>query len=138
MVGYLDGGTYEWAKAALPLEHVQLLSVEELETKIKKGAAFTLVDVRAQKEYQTEHISGALNIPVPDLRTRYKEINPRTPVAVICNTGHRSSLGASLLKQCGFKDVYNVAGGMTAYSAAGYAGECPVCINPHGPQTIRR
>ena len=138
VVGYLDGGMYEWAKAALPLEHVRLLSVEELDTKVKKGEAFTLVDVRAQKEYQTAHIKGALNIPVPDLRTRYREINPRTPVAVICNTGHRSSLGTSILKQHGFKDVYNVAGGMTAYSAAGYAGECPVCINPHGPQNIRK
>jgi rhodanese-related sulfurtransferase len=117
---------------------VQLLSVEELHAKIKKGDVFTLVDVRAQKEYQTMNIKGALNIPLPDLRTRYKEINQRKPVAVICNTGHRSSLGTSILKQRGFKDVYNIAGGMTAYSAAGYAGECPVCINPHGPQNTRR
>ncbi len=138
VVGYLDGGIYEWAKVAFPLEHVQLLSVEELNETIKKGAVFTLVDVRAQREYQAEHIKGALNIPVPGLRNRYKEINPRKPVAVICNTGHRSSLGTSLLKQRGFKDVYNVAGGMTAYSAAGYAGECPVCINPHGPQNLHK
>jgi glyoxylase-like metal-dependent hydrolase (beta-lactamase superfamily II)/rhodanese-related sulfurtransferase len=138
VVGYLDGGMYEWAKAALPLDHVQLLSAKELYTKIKQGDAFTLVDVRAQREYQATHIKGALNIPVPDLRTRYRDINPRKPAAVICNTGHRSSLGTSILMQRGFKDVYNVAGGMTAYSAAGYAGECPVCINPHGPQTIRK
>ena len=137
-IGYLEGGMYEWAKAALPLEHVQLLSVDELHAKIKKGEAFTLVDVRTQNEYQTMSIKGSLNIPLPDLRTRYKEINPRKPVAVICNTGHRSSLGTSMLKQRRFKDVYNVAGGMTAYSVAGYAAECPVCINPHGPQIISK
>ena len=136
VTGYLEGGIYEWAKAALPLEHVQLLSVEELYAKIKRGEFFTLVDVRAQKEYQTMNIKGSMNIPLPDLRTRYIEISLHKPVAVICNTGHRSSLGTSILKQHGFKDVYNVAGGMTAYSAAGYAGECPVCINPHGPQNI--
>jgi rhodanese-related sulfurtransferase len=79
-----------------------------------------------------------LNIPVPELRTRYKELNPRAPVAVICNTGQRSSLGASILKQHGFQEVYNAAGGMTAFSAAGYAGECPVCIGPHGPQVIAK
>ena len=136
VVGYLEGGMYEWAKAALPLAHVPLLSAAELYKKIQKGAALTLVDVRAQREFESSHIMGALNIPVPELRTRYKELNPRLPVAVICNTGQRSSLGASILKQRGFQEVYNAAGGMTAFSAAGYAGECPVCIGPHGPQAI--
>ena len=138
VVGYLDGGMFEWAKAALPLAHVPLLSAAELYKKIQKGVAFTLVDVRAQREFESSHIKGAFNIPVPELRTRYKELNPRAPVAVICSTGQRSSLGASLLKQRGFQEVYNAAGGMTAYSAAGYAEECPMCINPHGPQIIRK
>jgi rhodanese-related sulfurtransferase len=129
---------YEWAKAALPLSRVPLLSAPELYTKMKQGDAFTLVDVRAQREFAASHIRGSLNIPVPELRTRYKEINPAAPVAVICNTGQRSSLGASLLKQRGFQDVSNIAGGMTAYSVAGYAGECPVCIGPHGPQATAR
>jgi hydroxyacylglutathione hydrolase len=39
---------------------------------------------------------------------------------LICSTGHRSSLGASILKMNGFQYVYNVAGGMTGYEAAGY------------------
>ena len=138
IAGYLDGGMYEWAKAALPLAHVPLLSAAELYKKIQKGAALTLVDVRAQREFESSHIRGALNIPVPELRTRYRELNPRAPVAVICNTGQRSSLGASILKQHGFQEVYNAAGGMTAFSAAGYAGECPVCIGPHGPQLIAK
>jgi rhodanese-related sulfurtransferase len=53
---------------------------------------------------------------------------------VICNTGHRSSLGASILKQKGFKEVYNLAGGMTGYNAAGYGAECPMCVAPHVPE----
>jgi rhodanese-related sulfurtransferase len=52
---------------------------------------------------------------------------------VICNTGHRSSLAASILERNDFADVSNVAGGMSAYSAAGYAPQCPVCVGPHGP-----
>jgi hypothetical protein len=38
----------------------------------------------------------------------------------------------SILRQKGFKNLYNVAGGMTGYSAAGYAKRCAVCQNPHG------
>ena len=132
-IGYLDGGMYEWAKAGLPMEHIPQLSAEDLKRRITSGPAVTLVDVRAKREYMTGHIEGAINIPAPDLRTRYKELDQKIPIVVICNTGHRSSLGASLLKQHGFKDVSNMAGGVTGYNTAGYGPECPVCIAPHLP-----
>ena len=132
-IGYLDGGMYEWAKAGLPTEHVCQFSSEELNKRISKGQPITIVDVRAKREYQTGHIDGTVNIPAPDLRKRYQELDPKTPIVVICNTGHRSSLGASLLKQHGLEDVSNLAGGMTGYNAAGLKAECPVCVGPHGP-----
>jgi len=135
-IGYLDGGMFAWAKAALPLEHVPQLSTEELHNRIKKGDTITIVDARAAREYGSTHIEGAVNIPAPDLRKRYKELDPKVPIVVICSTGHRSSLGTSLLKQHGFKELFNAAGGMTAYNAAGYASECPMCVIPHGPDFL--
>lgn len=133
-IGYLDGGMYEWAKAGLPLEHIPQLSAEDLKRRITSGPAVTLVDVRAKREYMTGHIEGTINIPAPDLRTRYMELDQKIPIVLICNTGHRSSLGASLLKQYGFKDVSNVAGGVTGYNTAGYGPECPMCVAPQGPR----
>jgi len=134
---YLDGGMYEWAKAGLPAEHVPQFSAEELSKRIMAGSKIGLVDVRAKREYQTGHIEGSINIPAPDLRERHKVLDTRVPIVTICNTGHRSSLAASLLKQRGFKDVSNLAGGMTGYNAGGYGPECPTCVAPHGPiQTI--
>ena len=132
-IGYLDGGMYEWAKAGLATEHVCQLSAEELHKRMKGAQPVTLLDVRAKREFQTGHIDGAINIPAPDLRKRHKELDPKVPIAVICNTGHRSSLGTSLLKQHGFEDVSNVAGGMTGYNASNLGAECPVCVAPHGP-----
>ncbi len=55
---------------------------------------------------------------------------------LVCSTGHRSSLAASLLAQRGFSRLMNAAGGMTGYSAAGFSAECPVCVVPHGPRFI--
>jgi len=135
--GFLDGGMYEWSKAGLPAEHVPLLSSEEVHQRMRGGSALTLVDVRAKREYMTGHIEGTINIPFPDLRKRYQELDPKIPIVVICNTGHRSSLGASLLKQHGFKDVSNMAGGMTGYNMAGFGSECAMCVAPHGPSVIR-
>jgi glyoxylase-like metal-dependent hydrolase (beta-lactamase superfamily II)/rhodanese-related sulfurtransferase len=132
-IGFLEGGMYEWAKAGLSTKHVPQVSSEELHQRMTRGPAITLVDVRAKREYMTGHIDSTTNIPAPDLRKRHKELDPKVPTVVICNTGHRSSLGASLLKQYGFKDVSNLAGGMTGYNAVGYGPECSVCVIPHGP-----
>jgi hydroxyacylglutathione hydrolase len=133
-VGCLEGGMFAWATAGLPMEHICQLSIEELRGLTTEGDGMTLVDVRAPREFESNHISGAVNIPVADLRSRYKELSKDKPLALICSTGHRSSLGASILKQRGFKEIYNVAGGMTGYSAAGYSSECPVCVAPHVPR----
>lgn len=67
------------------------------------------------------HIQGAINIPVPELRTRYNELDKSSPVLVMCSTGHRSSLGTSILQQHGYDNLYNVAGGIHGYSSAGYS-----------------
>jgi glyoxylase-like metal-dependent hydrolase (beta-lactamase superfamily II)/rhodanese-related sulfurtransferase len=133
-IGYLEGGMYEWAKAGFPTDHIPQLSAEDLYKRMTGGSKIGLVDVRARREYMTGHIEGAINIPAPDLRERYQVLDMRVPIVVMCNTGHRSSLGASILKQKGLKEIYNLAGGMTGYNAAGYGAECPMCVAPHGPE----
>ncbi len=134
--GYLNGGLFTWATEGLSTEHISQLSVDELQRLITGRENMVLLDVRTQTEYERFHIEGAYNIPVPDLRTRYKELDTKTMIAVICSTGRRSSLGASILKQHNFNNIYNVAGGMTGYNAAGYGPQCPICTIPHGPRSI--
>jgi hydroxyacylglutathione hydrolase len=136
IVGYLDGGMIAWAVAGLRTSHIELISAEELHDMVTGEANFVLLDVRAPLEYEDNHIKGAINIQVSELRTRHHELNKDKKTILICSSGNRSSLGASILKQLGFKDVYNVAGGMSGYSAAGYTRECRVCVNPHGSRSF--
>ncbi|MBN1465255.1 MBL fold metallo-hydrolase [candidate division KSB1 bacterium] len=132
IVGYLDGGMSAWAVAGFRTSGLKLISAEDLHDMITGGTDFVLLDVRAPLEYAENHINGAINIPVADLRTRHDELNRDKTTVLICSSGNRSSLGASILEQHGFVDIYNVAGGMTGYSAAGYTRECRACVNPHG------
>lgn len=134
VVGYLEGGMFEWAKAGFATDHVPLLSAPELNQRISNGNGLVLVDVRSAGEFEAFHVDGALHIPAPELRTRYTELDPKRDIALVCSTGHRSSLAASILKQHGFARVWNVAGGMTGFNAAGFAPECPLCVVPHGPR----
>jgi rhodanese-related sulfurtransferase len=114
---------------------VEPLSVHELhETSLSDSRV--LVDVRSRSEYDAFHIEGSINIPTPELRTRYAELDPGIETVLICNTGRRSSLGASILLRQGFTKVHNVPGGTTGYSAAGFGPECPMCVVPHGPRFL--
>ncbi len=138
VVGYLEGGMVAWVKAGLRTAHIGLVSAEELFERLSKESGVALIDVRSASEYDSHHIKGSIHIPAPELRSRYGELQPELPTYVVCSTGNRSSLGASILKQRGFQRVYNVAGGMTGYSAAGHAPQCPLCYAPHGPRSFSK
>jgi len=120
-VGFLNGGTPAWATSGLPLKHIPQLCSQELGDMVRHHGEAVFVDVRAQSEYQTGHIQGAINIPVADLRTRYAELDRATETVVICSSGSRSSLAASMLARKGFTNVKNAAGGVTGYLAAGFS-----------------
>ena len=79
-----------------------------------------LVDTRSAQEFEALHMPDAINIPAPDMRKRHAELPKDKPVTLICSTGMRSSLAGSILQRNGFKNVTNVAGGMTGYAAAGF------------------
>ena len=134
IVACLDGGIAGWAVEGRGTARINLISARELHDRVIGAADTVLLDVRSPSEYADEHIGGAINIPAPDLRQRARELDRDKPVYIICSTGNRSSLAASILAQNGFRSIANVAGGMTGYSAAGYARHCAVCINPHGPR----
>ncbi len=132
VVGYLDGGMAGWVTKGYKTSYVTQISAEDLHEMVTGSEKFVLLDVRASNEFDDSHIERAINIPVADLRERHTEFNQEDAIIVICSSGNRSSLGASILRQHGFNNLYNVAGGMTGYSAAGYTKRCTVCQNPHG------
>lgn len=136
--GYLEGGVYAWVMAGLETGSVCQVSPKTLYEMTQGDEAINIVDVRASTEFAAYHIEGAVNIPVQDLRKPHPELDPSLPTVTLCGSGHRSSLGSSLLKQKGFPNVINLAGGITGYTAAGFAPQCPVCKLPHGPKFLGR
>jgi phage shock protein E len=78
---------------------------EELQSKLAKGAI--LLDVRIEKEYAAGHIKGAVNISLGTIRERYTELDPQKVYITYCSHGLRSVKAVNLLKERGFKRVYN-------------------------------
>jgi len=120
ITGYLVGGIEGWYKQSLPLEHLGLLSVHELAKRLNQENSLFLLDVREEDKWGQGHIAGSINIFSGYLQNRIEDLPKDQPIVVICNVGNRASLGASILRQEGFKEVYNLLGGMIAWKNAGY------------------
>ena len=84
-----------------------------------------LVDCREPYEWQAGRIENAVHIPLNAVMAGATDgLDPAKPVAVICRSGNRSELAATMLQARGF-DAYNVEGGMEAWAAAGLPFSAP-------------
>lgn len=76
--------------------------------------------MRTQEEYDEGHIKGSTLIPVQELDKRLSEIPRDTKMLVYCRAGHRSAQASEILVNNGFKEVYNMKGGIEEWIKAGY------------------
>lgn len=75
-----------------------------------------VVDVRSPAEVEQTPLAGVVgprHIPLDELRDRLGELDPAAPTVVVCCVGLRAHVGARILRQHGFQDVANLAGGAT-------------------------
>jgi molybdopterin/thiamine biosynthesis adenylyltransferase/rhodanese-related sulfurtransferase len=97
-------------------ETVPAISVNELKRKMDAREAFELVDVREPFEYEIARIDGAQLIPLGEIVKRADELQREHQIVVHCHSGTRSAQAVRLLQQRGFSDVYNLEGGIDAWS----------------------
>jgi adenylyltransferase/sulfurtransferase len=95
---------------------VPSVSVQDLKQKMDARELLTLVDVREPWEYEIAQIAGARLIPLGELEERLTDLPHEGIIVVQCHSGVRSEQGARLLKQAGFENVYNLEGGIEAWS----------------------
>jgi len=91
------------------------LSVKDLKQRIDAGEDVFILDVREPYEYQIAQIGGKL-IPQNDVPQRLAEIPRDREIVVQCRSGARSQKIAEFLKQSGYQQVVNLAGGILAWS----------------------
>lgn len=79
-----------------------------------------VVDVREDAEVRSGKIKGARHIPLGQLKGRLAELDgfKEKPVLVYCRSGSRSAHACNMMTKAGFRDVSNLAGGITAWESA--------------------
>lgn len=100
---------------------VQKLSVADYEKKLNETSNEIIVDVRTPEEYQSGHLVNAtlINYYDSDFKEQISKLDKSKPVYVYCKAGVRSASAAKILKESGFKEVYDLQGGFDAWSGAG-------------------
>ena len=92
------------------------IAPEELKAKLDRGERFVLLDVRRQDEIDTAKLPNTKEIEVTQLSGRIGELDKNAETIVYCHSGKRSAFATQLLREAGFTNVKNLAGGIEAYS----------------------
>ena len=84
-----------------------------------EAAYSQFIDVRTPEEYRAGHAERTRNIPLDTLMQNLDKLEKNEPVYLICQTGVRSMKAAKMLNEAGFPQTVSIAGGTTAWQAAG-------------------
>jgi glyoxylase-like metal-dependent hydrolase (beta-lactamase superfamily II)/rhodanese-related sulfurtransferase len=122
--GYLEDGMQALVSRPELVERTVRIAPAELARRLAGPDAPTVIDVRTPGEWSEGHVAGSLNVPLNELGHRLDEL-PEGSLAVVCRSGYRSSLAASLIAATGRKALFDVAGGMEAWTAAELATSAP-------------
>jgi molybdopterin/thiamine biosynthesis adenylyltransferase/rhodanese-related sulfurtransferase len=107
---------YEQFCGARSEDAIPTISAHEVKRKMDAHESFELIDVREAFEYEIARIDGAKLIPLGEIAERVNELQRERPIVVHCHSGRRSAEAVRLLQQRGFANVYNLEGGIDAWS----------------------
>jgi glyoxylase-like metal-dependent hydrolase (beta-lactamase superfamily II)/rhodanese-related sulfurtransferase len=105
LAGFLGGGMTSWREEGREVHSIRRVDVHAI-----PGDA-QLLDVRERSEWDAGHIEGSAFMPWHDIEAVPDDLDPARPIAVICASGQRSAIAASLLARAGAEHVLHVTGG---------------------------
>jgi thioredoxin 1 len=99
----------------------ETIPVDQFEKKLATTQGAQLVDVRSSEEFTDGHLKGATNMNVnrEDSKDMFNTLDKNKPVFVYCLSGGRSGNAAKIMQKMGFKEIYNMEGGIMKWESAG-------------------
>jgi rhodanese-related sulfurtransferase len=101
---------------------VRETTVDETKRRLDRGDKFVLVDVREDREYDADHIVGAVHLGKGvierDIEAKYPDLD--TELVLYCGGGFRSALAADNLQKMGYKNVISMDGGIRGWREKNY------------------
>ena len=124
-IGYLESGFEAWKNAGKEVDTVNRISAEEFAAQYSSNPM--VIDVRKKSEFDSEHVVGAVNIPLNEINKHLAEIPKDKPFVLHCAGGYRSMIAAAMLKQRGWENFVDVRGGFADIAKTNVAKTDYVC-----------
>ena len=115
VIGYLDGGVESLESRPDLLRHTSQINVQALSERLSGNEPPAIVDVRTADEFESAHILGSVHLPLSELPERLDDVPRNSNFVVLCATGYRSLIAASILERNGFTNFSDLAGGYLAW-----------------------
>ena len=96
------------------------VTADEVYKMLSSNKDYFILDVRSKEEFDSGYIEGAYLIPVTELENRLVELPQDKPIIVYCRSGSRSTSAANILLEKGFKEIFNMTGGITEWQSKGF------------------
>jgi len=110
VLGYLKGGISAWTGAGFETDSIVSITPEEFAQQLTNDRI--VVDARKPGEFEAEHVTGALSIPLDFINENFQSIPRGEDFFLHCAGGYRSVIMASILKSRGIHNLINVEKGM--------------------------
>lgn len=96
---------------------MEKLDPQSFDKKFKDVKDPILIDVRTPEEYAQGHLAnaGMIDVTSSDFEARVSKLDKSKPVFVYGKAGIRSNKAANILSRLGFKEIYDLSGGITAW-----------------------
>ena len=118
LAGFLHGGMTSWRQEKRPVARIERLPLADLPG---RAGDVQILDVREQGEWDEGHIPGSAFTPWHDIDGLPEGLDPSRPIAVVCGSGQRAAVAASLVQRHGGADVIHVIdGGVPAWGRLGH------------------
>jgi phage shock protein E len=94
------------------------INQNEMNDVLKNDKNALIIDVRTKSEFVSGHIPKAINIDImsPEFSTKIKNLDADKTYLVYCRSGNRSASACSNMAKLGFKNLYNLSGGISSYN----------------------
>ncbi|HET6763769.1 MAG TPA: molybdopterin-synthase adenylyltransferase MoeB [Longimicrobiaceae bacterium] len=116
--GLIDYVQFCGVPAAQPEGELPTMAPRELSARLANGEPLTVVDVREPHEWEIVNLAehDATLIPLGQVGERMGELDPSARIVVHCKMGGRSAKAVKQLREAGFRDVWNLEGGILAWA----------------------
>ncbi len=115
LIDYYEFCGIRGEEAPAPAAQVPEITPRELKARLDRGDDLFVLDVREPHEFQICNLQGHL-IPLGEVPRRVQELDSSREIVVHCKSGKRSAEAAEFLRKAGFRKIWNLKGGILAWS----------------------